>query len=269
MTVKRVIFWTTYPVFALVMQISWVRQFIAKVSPFLAPLVSPYYLRWYSLHVDYSSAGYQLYQSKYWDTVGQWRWAVKIDYSDMIDTLKRYFEERDRSLVELGCGTGAMLGQIRSAFPSLVLIGIDSAVRMCAKAKRLVPTATIMHEAYGPLLKLDSADIVVARSTLTYIDESDISNVLKWVASITKRLFVISDVSAINDERQLCEGTLKIERISKFVYKRLHDHSHVRDYARYPELAGFELAETRLENAQGHGNRQWIFRVPQKIESCE
>jgi len=267
MTVKRAIFRATYPVFALVMKIPWVRQFFAKVPPFLARLVTPYYLHWYSLRVDYSNAGYQLYQAKYWDTVGQWRWAVTIDYSDMFDTLKRYIEERDRSLVELGCGTGAMLAQIRSAFPSLVLIGVDSAARMCAKAKKLVPTATIIHTTYGPALKLDPADIVIARSTLTYIDESDISNVLKWVASIAKRLFVISDISAINDERQVREGTLKIERISEFVYKRLHDHSHIRDYARYPELAGFELAETRLENAHGHGNRQWIFRVPQKRES--
>src|SRR5271167_172166 len=175
MTVKRAIFRATYPVFALVMKIPWVRQFFAKVPPFLARLVTPYYLHWYSLRVDYSNAGYQLYQAKYWDTVGQWRWAVTIDYSDMFDTLKRYIEERDRSLVELGCGTGAMLAQIRSAFPSLVLIGVDSAARMCAKAKKLVPTATIIHTTYGPALKLDPADIVIARSTLTYIDESDIS----------------------------------------------------------------------------------------------
>ena len=197
----------------------------------------------------------------YWNTVGQWRWAIDIDYSDMIETLKRNRDVTDRSLIELGCGKGAMLAEIHDAFPALTLFGIDAADRMCSEAKKLIPSATIIQNPYGPALQLDPADIVVARSTLTYVDERDIHNVLAWVVSITKRLLIISDISAINDEQQIREGTLKIERIEDTVYKRLHDHSHIRDYAKYPALVSLELIETRLEDAHGHGNRQWVFRV--------
>jgi SAM-dependent methyltransferase len=241
------------------MKIPLVRRVLENSPPFLSPIVTPYYQRWYGQKVAYESSDYRRYQSNYWNTVGQWRWANSFDYSDVIGTLSRYYSAADRTLVELGCGKGSMLAAIHRSYPTLQLTGVDAAERMCTVARRNAPEATIINEPYGKTLRLQPADIVVARSTLTYVDENDISDVLAWIASVTKRLLLISDISAINDEKLIREGLLKIERLSGSVYKRLHDHSHIRDYSQYPALGGLKFVDTLLENAHGHGNRQWIF----------
>jgi SAM-dependent methyltransferase len=265
-TLKRIIFRASYPVFSAAMLIPAVRRLFEKASPVLAPLVTPYYLRWYGQKVGYKSAEYQRYQAKYWDTVGQWRWAVTLDYSDTMETLSRYRDQSDTTLTELGCGKGTMLREIHENFPAIALTGVDAASRMCQEAGKLVPSASIINRAYGPDLQLKPADVVVARSTLTYVDESDVNKVLEWIVSITKRLLIISDISGINDDKLVSKGLLKIEKLTGGVYKRLHDHSHVRDYSSYPVLREMKLIETRLERANGQGNRQWIFAVRDKSE---
>jgi trans-aconitate methyltransferase len=174
----------------------------------------------------------------------------------MLETLKRHIRPEDSSLLELGCGTGKMLAEIGKEFPKLALTGIDGASRMCEKARTTAAKATIVQGFYGPGCNL-SADIVVARSTLTYVDESDIENVLDWLVHATGRLLIISEPSGARDELKIAQG-MEVAKVDD-ARVRLFDHSHVRDYGSYRPVIGLSLVETRLERAHGQGNRQWVF----------
>jgi SAM-dependent methyltransferase len=224
--------------------------------------ITPFYMEWYGKNVQYSSSNYQLYQAKYWDTIGQWRWASSFDYSDMLGTLKKHLAD-DRSLLDVGCGHGEMLAEIGKHFPALRLTGIDGSEKMCDLARAKSPQANIVCDHYGPHCRIEGDfDVVVARSTLTYVDETDIQNVLSWLASITRRLLIISEPSGIHDGSPIEQGLLEVARLSDNVYKRLYDHTHIRDYASY--ALPLKLDGVFLEKAHNNGNRQWIFtRVPQ------
>ena len=254
MGLRHNIFTATYPAFALAMRLGFVRSIMDRIPPIL--LISPYYMRWYEENVSYPKSDHWKYHADYWNTVGQWRWQQKISYADMVETLARHTLPEDKTLIDVGCGNGAMMAELAKHY-SFSMTGIDAAPRMCEQAEK-IPGAFVICAPYGPGLKIAPADIVIARSTLTCIDESEIVPVLNWLSSITGRLLIIADPSAIHDEELIAKGSLHVERVSDTVYKRHHDHTHIRDYAKY-EIPGFTLSETLIERENSRGSRQWVF----------
>ena len=87
-------------------------------------------------------------------------------------------------------------------------------------------------------------NIVIARSTLTYIDEIEIEEILKWIVSITKQSIIISEPSGKDDYARLPKDFLKI---NDFTYKRIRDHSHIRDYSRMKPLQTLSLNSRSLQ----------------------
>ena len=152
-----------------------------------------------------------------------------------------------------------MLDEISRKFPHLRLFGIDVSDRMCQTAKRNAPQAQIHCGPYGRQSGLAGTfDHVVARSTLTYVDEADIQNILTWLASITNMVLLISEPNGGDDAEHICTGQLDIAVLGDGVYKRLYDHTHIRQYSRY-QLTGLKLVHTAKELAHGGGNTQWLF----------
>lgn len=213
---------------------------------------------WFS-RLPYDSEHYREFQKLYWETIGVLRWAdsAKFDYTDMLRTLERHRLSSDSSLLELGCGNGDLLCRISSRFPALRLTGIDASKPMCTRSAELNRNAEIIEGFYGPgaPVGMRKFDIVIARSTLTYVDEADVGQVLQWITQVCSRLLVISEPSGIHDQLQAPE----IIRVTADVYKRKHDHTHIRDYSKYSQLSSFRLSETPLEDFNDGGNREWIF----------
>lgn len=197
-------------------------------------------------------------QARYWNTVGRVRWrnSATIDYTDLLDTLERERMDRDRSLVELGCGGGDVLRAIHTRLPALRLLGIDAASAMIERARGTEPAATYVCAYYGPPLELPwRPDIMVARSSLCCVPEASIRDVLRWIAENTSRLLIISE-PVFEGVRTDYMGRL-MEEVAPNVFRRAYDATHLRDYATYPELRhAFGSIVFQREAHSGHG--QWV-----------
>lgn len=92
----------------------------------------------------------------------------------------------------------------------------------------------------------------MARSTLTYVDEWDIENVLRRIFDLAERCVFIAEPSGVDDDL----ASNDIEWVTGQVYKRKHDHTHIRDYGAYLPGLGvpFKLAEDRID-----ASRLWVF----------
>jgi SAM-dependent methyltransferase len=134
------------------------------------------YFNWWEDR-QYQPENYQEFQREYWDTIGQQRWfeASNNNYKDLEILLQRHLMKQDHSLLELGCGKGHGLAFVRMTFPLLSVDGIDASPKMCQSSRVLAPGAKIWCGYYGPGSPIpnDSTyDVILARSTLTYIDET-------------------------------------------------------------------------------------------------
>lgn len=209
----------------------------------------------------YDPQRYKEWQRNYWSTIGVSRW-IPIDTFDFSDTeslLRRAISPIDRTFLELGCGRGKNLQFVATNFSQLQTFAIDAAEPMCEAARKNSPSSTVVCGFYGPdspPLPMNQFDVVFARSTVTYIDEIEIKAVLTWIFGRAKRCVVLSEPSGVFDA-EIAPSSLK--RLGPGVYKRLHDHTHIRDYAAYvSELKlPFDAVEVSLETSKG--NRTWIF----------
>jgi SAM-dependent methyltransferase len=266
--IYRLLFPIAYQLFAIMMAKSArFRSFIAQPRD---PRNSVYAKIFYKLHWEwwqrrpYSSELYKVWQKGYWSTVGASRW-IEVDDYDYVDTkqlLMRTLLASDCSLLELGCGRGVNLEFINQTFPHLKICAIDASDVMCKVARNRVPNAQVFCGFYGPeapVLPFSSFDLVFARSTLTYVDETDIESVLRWVFEKAVRCVVISEPSGELDQTLIQTSGLRIVEIKPGVYKRLHDHTHIRDYSEYVirlQLP-FAMKESTLE--RNKGNRMYVF----------
>ena len=94
--------------------------------------------------------------------------------------LKEHVADVDTTLLDLGCGRGSNLAFVSKQFPMMRTTGIDVSLAMCKSAGANSPTSEVICGFYGPdspFLQGSEFDVVMARSTLTYVDEQDISNV--------------------------------------------------------------------------------------------
>ncbi|WP_309671762.1 class I SAM-dependent methyltransferase [Gemmatimonas sp.] len=77
-------------------------------------------------------------------------------------------------LLDVGCGTGALLAQLHHREPSARLIGVDATVGMLLRARARLAPAVLLAESSGEALPLADASVhaVVSTSALHYVDDA-------------------------------------------------------------------------------------------------
>ena len=98
------------------------------------------------------------------------RWSRYIEASTH-ETLKRVALRADDRVLDVGCGTGALLHQLHLAYPDVHLAGVDPVPAMLDVARRRLPPAVELREGWAErLLYADKTfDVVVSSSVFHYV----------------------------------------------------------------------------------------------------
>ena len=98
------------------------------------------------------------------------KWSFYIQATTR-ETLRRLsIQPRDRVL-DVGCGTGALLEQLRIAHPAARLAGVDPVPAMLQVARRRLPPTVELHEGWADRLPYvdETFDVVVSCNMFHYI----------------------------------------------------------------------------------------------------
>jgi len=97
------------------------------------------------------------------------RWSRYIRLS-VQETIRRLDFRASERLLDIGCGTGTLLGIIAGSFPDAVLYGIDPSSEMLAAAKKRLGCRTDLRVGMAESLPFDDDyfDVAVSSSSLHY-----------------------------------------------------------------------------------------------------
>ena len=85
-------------------------------------------------------------------------------------TLAHVSPRRGERVLDVGCGTGQLLGEVAARWPGTVLVGVDPSPRMLEQAKRRVPAAHLVLGAAESLpVESGSVDWLVTTSAFHYV----------------------------------------------------------------------------------------------------
>lgn len=86
-----------------------------------------------------------------------------------IDLLARVPLQDARSVVDLGCGGGALFPALRNRFPQARLTGIDSSAAMLARARQVDGEAELVEADAGVWRPAAPVDLIIANASLQWI----------------------------------------------------------------------------------------------------
>jgi ubiquinone/menaquinone biosynthesis C-methylase UbiE len=98
------------------------------------------------------------------------RWSFYVQ-SSVRETMARLTVRPGSRVLEVGCGTGALLEQIAGACPDCRIAGVDPVPEMLAVARNRLPAAVELREAWAEQLPFEDAsfDLVVSCNMFHYI----------------------------------------------------------------------------------------------------
>jgi ubiquinone/menaquinone biosynthesis C-methylase UbiE len=146
--------------------------------------------------------------SSRYDTHWIQRFARPI-HARLLGTIQRPPE----AVLDVGCGTGALLGQIGERFPQARLAGIDAAPGMAAVARRRLPAAEIRDGVAESLPWPDGAfDLAV--TTLSFHHWRDQAQGIREVARVLGPggTFLLADISGDGAIGVIVEGLRALSR---------------------------------------------------------
>ena len=78
-------------------------------------------------------------------------------------------------MLDVGCGTGALLDRLARAYPDARLAGLEPVPEMLAAARGRLPASVDLHECWAEHLPFDSGcfDVVVSSSALHYAHDPE------------------------------------------------------------------------------------------------
>jgi len=132
--------------------------------------------------------------SRFWKIRRNWAmgaWGDNVDFhrTVIIEKLKQLQFE---SLLEVGCGPGQNLYQIKKAFPTVHLAGIDINEEAIEYAKtKLNSTQLLVGEANKLPFPDKSFDIILTDAVLIYITSWEIKKVVSELKRVAKKALVL------------------------------------------------------------------------------
>ncbi len=149
------------------------------------------------------------------------RWSTYIE-ATVRETVNRLHLKPDQRLLDVGCGTGALLERIVSAFPEIHSTGIDPSPEMLNAARRKCLHGVDFTEGWAESLPFqdDSFDIVVSCNAFHYWKQparalDEIMRVLR-----PKGVLLITDWCGDYLTCRICD-----------LYLRVFNHTHFRTYS--------------------------------------
>jgi|SRR3990167_526565 len=103
----------------------------------------------------------------------------------IIDALKQF---QFRSVLEVGCGAGANLYNIKKAYPHSDVGGIDWNADAIAEARKMLPKASVLQigEATDVYISDKGADILLSDMCYIYLDKKNFRKVLKEAKRVAR-----------------------------------------------------------------------------------
>ncbi len=98
------------------------------------------------------------------------RWGTYVEATAR-HTLARLSLHQDQRLLDVGCGTGVLLGRLAAAYPTVVLAGVDPVPEMLAIARRQLPGSIELVAGWAEELPFGSGalDVVVTSNVFHYV----------------------------------------------------------------------------------------------------
>lgn len=168
------------------------------------------------------------------------RWSSYVQ-ATVDATVKRLPLRADERVLEVGCGTGALLSRLCERHPASGLVGVDPVVEMLAVARRRLPEALELRESWAEELPFSdqSFHVVVSCNMFHYVRNPE--RALREMRRVLRAggRFVLTDWCHDYVACRLCD-----------LYLRLFDRAHFRMYRageceQLLKAAGFD--DIRLE----------------------
>ena len=135
----------------------------------------------------------------------------------MVERLEHVMPSKG-SILDVGCGTGRLLGQLKGCFPALDLYGLDLAPNMIEQAREQLGAQAQLTVGDAEQLPYPDAyfDVVVSTSTLQWLDQlslcfSEIYRVLKPGGRFIFSLFGEGTLQAVRDAWRTACGREGVE----------------------------------------------------------
>ena len=98
------------------------------------------------------------------------KWSFYVEATTR-ETMARLSLRPSDRLLDVGCGTGALLERLSESYPAALLSGVDPVPEMLAVARRKLPSEVTLREGWAERLPFDSEqfDVVVSCNAFHYI----------------------------------------------------------------------------------------------------
>lgn len=139
---------------------------------------------------------------------------------DFIAAYLRHLEVPVKSVLDIGCGLGRLLGALGSAFPKARAVGVESSTYLC----------DALGWKAGSLPNMPTArqyDLVICYDVLSYLDDDPAAESIKTLGRLTRRALYFGALTF--EDRELCDpvrtDTDVYLRSNRWYRRRLGRHS--------------------------------------------
>lgn len=147
------------------------------------------------------------------------------DWIEYINLLKKYFFNHEKSIYEVGCGSGAFLYPFYC--DNYVVGGVDYSENLIKIAKSFMPSCDFTYSEASNLDVNKKYDYVVSHSVFFYFEDYDYAEiVLDKMIKKARHSILVFDVPDFN-KKELCEYTRKSTYPSGEYEKRYKNLGHL------------------------------------------
>tara|TARA_B100001057_G_scaffold493585_1_gene588348 strand:+ start:3663 stop:4325 length:663 start_codon:yes stop_codon:yes gene_type:complete len=147
------------------------------------------------------------YDKDYWDGnrkygYGGYKYIQNYWKKTAIKIINTYKLKNDSSILDIGCGKGFLLFEIKKLIPEINIIGIDKSKYAITNAKKEIKKSLRIYDATKKLpFKKNSFDLVISLGTLHNFSLSSLSKCIFEINRIAKKSYLM--VESYRNDREL------------------------------------------------------------------